>query len=328
MGGIGSYLLRRAALAVLLVFGIATLTFILIHAAPGDPADLYLADEMSPEARAAVLAAFGLDRPLPVQFGRWLVNLARGDLGWSITHRRPVSELLRERIPFTLQLTVLAFWLHMLLGIGAGLVAAWGRGTIWDALASGGSLVFYSIPSFWLGALLIMVFALHLDWLPSSGVQDLMQIPLTYGELLADRARHLVLPVICLGLGSAAYTARFVRSGLMTSLVQEYIQSARARGATESSVLLRHALRNAMLPVITLAGLSVPFLIGGSVLVETVFAWPGMGSLSVDAVFKRDYPVVLATQVLAAVAVVVGNFAADVGLALADPRLRALWTGR
>ena len=318
----GTYLIRRAATAVLLLFGVATITFVLIHLAPGDPADLYLADEMEPAAREAVLAALGLDRPLHVQYGSWLASLARGDLGWSFAHRRPVSEVMRERIPYTLQITAAAFLLHLMLGIAVGVLSAWRAGTLWDALASGGSLVLYSIPSFWLAALLIFVFAIRLDWLPSSGIQDLVNIPLTWWEMFTDRMQHLALPVACLGLGSAAYTARFVRAGVLSSMAQEYVQSARARGAKESSVVLRHALRNALLPVIALAGLSLPFLFGGAVLVETVFAWPGMGSLSVEAVFARDYPVVMATQLLLAAMVVAGNFASDVGLVLADPRLR------
>lgn len=319
---VATYLIRRLATAALLLLGVATITFVLIHLAPGDPADLYLADEMEPGARAAVLAAYGLDRPLHVQYGLWLSSLLRGDLGWSIAHRRPVAEVMRERIPFTLQITAAAFLLQLALGIGIGVLAAWRGGTLWDGLATGGSLVLYSVPSFWLGALLIFVFAIHLDWLPSSGIQDLVHIPLTWWEMMTDRAQHLVLPVACLGLGSAAWTARFVRGGVLNSLAQEYIQSARARGAKESSVVLRHALSNALLPVIALAGLSLPFLFGGAVLVETIFAWPGMGSLSVEAVFARDYPVVMATQLLLAAMVVAGNFAADVGLVLADPRLR------
>jgi len=319
---VGTYLIRRLAIAVLLLFGVATITFVLIHLAPGDPADLYLADEMDSGARDAVLAAYGLDKPLYVQYGLWLGSLVRGDLGWSIAHRRPVAEVMRERIPYTLQITVAAFLLHLALGIGIGVLAAWRRGTLWDGLASGASLVLYSIPSFWLAALLIFIFAIRLDWLPSSGIQDLVHIPLTWWEMTTDRAQHLVLPVVCLGLGSAACTARFVRGGLLTSMAQEYVQSARARGAKESSVVMRHALSNALLPVIALAGLSLPFLFGGAVLVETVFAWPGMGSLSVEAVFARDYPVVMATQLLLAAMVVAGNFAADVGLVLADPRLR------
>ena len=319
---VGTYLIRRVATALLLLFGVVTITFLLIHLAPGDPADLYLADEMEPQAREAVLAAYGLDKPLYVQYGHWLSSVARGELGWSIAQRRPVAEVLRERIPYTLQITAAAFLLHLALGIGIGVLAAWRPGTLWDALASGGSLVLYSIPSFWLAALLIFVFAIRLDWLPSSGIQDLVHIPLTWWEVLTDRAQHLVLPVACLGLGSAAWTARFVRSGVRTELAQEYVQSARARGAKESTVVLRHALRNALLPVIALAGLSLPFLFGGAVLVETVFAWPGMGSLSVEAVYARDYPVVMATQLLLAAMVVAGNFAADVGIVLADPRLR------
>ena len=316
------YLTRRLLAAALLLLGVASLTFVLIHAAPGDPADLYLAKEMDPAARQAVLAAYGLDRPLLTQYGLWLAGLARFELGWSISHRRPVVEVMAERIPYTLQITVLGFALQLLLGIGIGWLAARRRGSVEDLLASGGALVVYSLPAFWLGALLIMFFALHLGWLPSSGMRDVIATPITWWQLVADRARHLILPVICLGLGSAAATARYVRAGLLTARSSEYCTAARARGATEARVLGRHAMKHTLLPVITLSGLSVPFLLGGSVLVENVFSWPGIGSLSVEAIYARDYPLVLAAQLLFAMAVVVGNLAADVALVLVDPRLR------
>ncbi len=317
-----SYLARRAAVAVLLLWGVATVTFFLIHAAPGDPADIYLFDDMDPRARRAVLEAFGLDRPLLEQYGRWLIGLASGQLGWSTSHHRPVVEVMAERIPATLQLAVPAFLLHLAAGVAVGIAGAWRRGTLLDAIASGGSLVLYCVPSFWLGAVLILVFAVHLGWLPSSGMRDLSASPVAPLSAAADRARHLVLPVICLGLGSAAATARFVRSGILEALAREYAAAARSRGAAAGRLLIVHALRNACLPVIALAGMSLPLLLGGSVLVETVFAWPGMGSLSVEAVFARDYPLVLAAQMTAAAAVLAGSAAADVGLSLADPRLR------
>ena len=316
------YLARRLLVAALLVLGLATLTFVLIHAAPGDPADLYLARDMDPAARQAVLAAYGLDRPLPVQYALWMAGLARLDFGWSISHRRPVAEVMSERIPWTLQLTLLGFVLQLLLGLAIGWLAARTPGSLDDVIVSGGALVLYSLPSFWLGALLIMFFALHLGWLPSSGMRDLIAAPSAFWPALADRARHLVLPVLCLGLGSAAATARYVRAGLMTASSSDFANAARARGATEARVLGRHAMKNTLLPLITLSGLSIPFLLGGSVLVENIFSWPGVGSLTVEAIYARDYPLVLAAQLLFASAVVTGNLAADVTLALADPRLR------
>jgi peptide/nickel transport system permease protein len=320
-----AYLIRRAAVAVLMLLGVATVTFLLIHSAPGDPADLYVSKEMDAPERAAVLAAFGLGRPLPEQYLRWIAGAARGELGWSFSHRRPVVEVMKERLPLTLELTLTAFLLHLVLGVAAGAVAALRRGSMWDALSTGGALVSYSVPSFWLAALMILWFAIHLGWLPSSGVQELVAPTTSLASAMADRARHLALPATCLALGSAACTARFVRAGLLSALSQEYALAARARGAREGTVVLRHALSNALLPVITLSGMTLPFLFGGSVLVETVFSWPGMGSLSVEAVFTRDYPVAMATQLLLAFMVVAGSFAADVGLALADPRLRAGW---
>lgn len=317
-----SYLVRRALVAAGLLLSVVTITFLLIHAAPGDPADLYTTKEMDPVARARVLAAYGLDRPLTTQYVRWLSGLARGDLGWSISHQRPVATVLAETIPRTIALALPAFALHLAIGLTVGLIAAWRRGTLWDLIASGGSLIVYAVPSFWLGAMLILFFAIQLEWLPSSGLHDITAAPRSMWAELADRVRHMILPVACLGLGSAAYTARFVRGGLIDALGQEYALAARARGAARGTVLMRHALRNVIPAIITLSGMSLPFLLSGSVLVENVFSWPGIGKLSVEAVFARDYPVVLATQLLLAGAVVAGNFLADAGLAAADPRLR------
>lgn len=316
------YLVRRLMAAALLVLGVATLTFVLIHAAPGDPSDLYLSKDMAPEARQAVLAAYGLDRPLLTQYGLWLTGLARVDLGWSISHRRPVTEVMAERIPWTLQITVLGFLVQLALGVGIGWLAARRPGSIDDLLASGTALVLYSVPLFWLGALLIMFFAFHLEWLPSSGMRSLIAAPSAWWPAVLDRARHLVLPVVCLGLGSAAATARYVRAGLLGARYSEYAVAARARGAGESRVLGRHAMKNTLLPLITLSGLSIPFLLGGSVLVENVFSWPGVGSLSIEAIYARDYPLVLAAQLLFSTTVIAGNLAADVALTFADPRLR------
>jgi len=305
-----------------MVLGVVTVTFVLIHAAPGDPVDLYLSREMEPEARQAVLASLGLERPLPEQYLRWLGGAVRGDLGWSISHHRPVRQVIAERLPLTLQLTLLAFAMQLAAGMSVGALAAARRGRFAEAVATGGTLILYSLPLFWLAALLIAIFSIQLGWLPSSGARELIASPQSRAGEIADRARHLILPVICLGLGSAAFTARFVRSGLLTALAQDYATAARSRGAGVSRVLWRHALRNALPPVIASAGLSLPFLFAGSVLVEQAFSWPGMGSLSVEAVLKRDYPVVLALQMLLAALVVAGSFAADVGLKLADPRLR------
>ena len=316
------YLARRFIVAALLVLGVASLTFVLIHAAPGDPADMYLARDMDPAARQAVLAAYGLDRPLLTQYGLWLAGLGRLELGWSISHRRPVATVMAERIPKTLQITVPGFLLQLLLGIGIGWLAARRPGSLDDLLASGSALVVYSLPSFWLGALLIMFFAMTLGWLPSSGIRDLIAAPAAGWPAIVDRARHLILPVVCLGLGSAAATARYVRAGLLTARASDFATAARARGASETRVLGRHAMKNTLLPLITLSGLSIPLLLGGSVLVESVFSWPGIGSLSVEAIYARDYPLVLAAQLLFATTVIVGNLAADVALIIVDPRLR------
>ena len=319
------YILKRLLSAIPLLLGIATITFFIVHMAPGDPMDMYLERALTRNIDPAVIELirekYGLDQPVHVQFVKWLGNLATGDLGESFRYRRPVADLIAERIPYTLQLAVLALVFDALFGIALGIFSAVKQYSRWDKGVTLGSLVIYSIPGFWLALMLVLVFSVNLGWFPTSQTRSLDYELLSWSGKILDRLWHLVLPVFVLGIASAAGTARYMRNRLLEVLSEEYVLAARARGLKERTVILKHALRNALIPILTIYGLALPFLLGGAVLIEKVFAWPGMGLLAVEAVSGRDYPVILATSMIAAVLVVLGNLLADVAYAIADPRV-------
>lgn len=321
----GWYVLKRLLQAVPLLLGVATVTFFIVHLAPGDPMDMFLDQKyrrnIDPEVLELIRQKYGLDQPIHMQYVKWIGNLAQGDLGESFRYRRPVAALIAERIPYTLQLTILAMLFDAMVGIALGIYSAVKQYSLLDKTVTVGSLIIYSVPGFWLALMLVMVFAVNLDWLPTSQTRSLDYELFSWSEKLLDRLWHLVLPVFVLGVGSAAGTARYMRSRLLEVLSEEYILAARARGLRERAVILKHALRNAMIPIITIFGMSLPFLLGGAVLIERVFAWPGMGSLAVEAVGGRDYPVILATTMMGAVLVILGNLLADITYALVDPRV-------
>lgn len=319
------FILRRLLQAIPLLLGIATITFTMVHLAPGDPMDMYMEErfqrEVDPEVIELLRKKYGLDQPLPVQYVKWIGNIARGDLGESFRYRRPVTSLIAERVPYTLQLAALALFFDALIGIALGIISAVRQYSCTDRAITVGSLVMYSIPGFWLALMLVLVFSVNLNWFPTSQTRSLdYELLSPLGKML-DRLWHLALPVFVLGVASAAGTARFMRNKLLDVLSEEYVVGARARGLSERAVILRHALRNALIPIVTIYGLALPFLLGGAVLIEKVFAWPGMGLLAIEAIGARDYPVILATSMIAAVLVVLGNLIADVTYALVDPRV-------
>ncbi len=318
-----TWLLRRCAAAAGIVFAVVTLVFFAIHLAPGTPFLPSGDRPLDPAVEAGLRARFGLERPLASQYVSFLAAMARGELGESFSQQRPVAFALREAIPNTVVLAAAALAIDLLLGLAIGaLQAAYARRRV-DTALTHATLFVYSLPTFWLGLVLLLVFGQVLHWLPVGGVTD----PVLHGSLpwagrLLDRARHLALPALTLGLVGAAGTARYQRAALLEALDQGFVKAARAKGLTETRILLAHALRNALLPTITLMGLALPFLLTGSVVVETVFAWPGMGKLAADAVLGRDYPVVMATTLTASAMVVAGSLLADVLYAVADPRVR------
>jgi peptide/nickel transport system permease protein len=310
--------------ATAIVFLVATLTFVLIHLAPGDP--FGTAGEtalVAPEILERQRRAFGLDQPLPVQYWRYVRNLARGDLGYSFSEHRPALEAIAERIPNTLLLAVAGLAVAFGLGVPLGVLQGARPGSKWDSVTSVSTLVLYALPVFWVGLMLQLVFAERLHWFPVAGAVDpALHAYLPWAGRLADRAAHLTLPAVTLGLVGAAVTARYQRSAMIEATLHAFMRAARARGLRERVVIWRHALRNALLPTVTLFGLAFPLLLSGTVLVETVFSWPGMGRLLMRAISARDYHVVTGTGIIAAVMVVLGNLMADALYRWADPRTR------
>ncbi|KPJ98667.1 MAG: hypothetical protein AMS20_16180 [Gemmatimonas sp. SG8_28] len=317
---LGGRLLHAAGI----VFLVATITFVLLQLAPGDP--LTPVGESAFVPRSVVEQQrrnFGLDRPISEQYLRYLANLARGDLGYSFREHRPAWHAIRDRLANTLFLAVAGLTVAFGVGMLAGVAQGARPGSRRDDVLSFLSLALYSTPVFWLGVMLLLVFAEALGWLPATGAVD----PAVHAQLpflgrVWDRLTHLILPGLTLGLAGAAVIARYQRAAMLEAIGQDFIRSARARGLGDRAVLLRHALRNALLPIVTLFGLAFPLLLSGAVLVETVFAWPGMGKLTVDAIQARDYAVVTGAAILAATLVVTGNLLADLLYWALDPRTR------
>ncbi len=326
-----AYIVRRLLQAVPLLLGILTLVFIFMHAAPGDPTAMYMQPGVAPEVLEQMRRNWGLDQPLHIQYLKWMASFVKGDFGYSLAQSRPVASILAERIPNTLILSGTALLLIFSIGIAIGIVQAVRQYSALDNILTVSALFIYSMPSFWLGLMLILIFAYKVysvEWwpdalrFPASGMTSVDHDLLSGWGKFIDWLRHLVLPSIALGVSSAASVARYMRSSMLEVIRQDYIRTARAKGVPERSVILKHALKNALLPIITLLGLYLPFLFSGAVLVEYVFSWPGMGRTIVDAVSQRDYPVVMATSFIFAAFVVIANLIADILYAVVDPRIR------
>ena len=302
-----AYLVSRLITAVWVVAGLTSLVFFLIHWVPGDPVEVMLGESTAAADRTALRHALGLDQPLLQQWGAFLSGVVQLDLGSSLYERQPVLDLLRERYPATLELAALAFLIALVIAVPLGVLAAARRGTVWDAGAMGFSLLGVSIPNFWLGPLLVMLFSVTLGWFPVSG---------------RSGPDSLVLPAVTLGTALAAILSRMVRSSLLEVLGEDYIRTARAKGLSPFRVLVRHALRNAWLPVLTVLGMQLGALLGGAVVTETVFNWPGIGSLLVESIQRRDYPVVQGCVLTISLCYVLINLVTDLLYAWVDPRVR------
>jgi len=321
-----AYISRRIAQSLVLVLIVLTVTFFLLKLAPGDPMDRYYHPDIAPGTVELMRERLGLDKPVHEQYLKWVGSFIRGDFGVSLAYDVPVSALLAEAIPNTLRLTVAALLLHVFVGVALGIASAARRYSLFDRINTVAALFVYSIPSFWLALMLILLFSLKLGILPSSHMESIGAADAGGFALLVDRLKHLILPTFVLGIASAASTARYMRGSMLDVLKEDYIRTARAKGLTEGAVLIKHAFKNAALPIVTIVGLSLPFLLGGAVVTEKIFSWPGMGRLTVDAIYARDYPVVLAVNFVVACMVIAGNLLADVGYALLDPRVTV--TGR
>jgi peptide/nickel transport system permease protein len=324
----GAFILKRMLGAIPLLIGIATIIFFVLRLAPGDPTTFYFNPNIPPDVIEQLRRNLGLDQPLHIQYFRWITSFFMGDFGYSFAQSRPVRDILIEVIPNTLMLTGSALVLVFVIGVLIGVLQAVKQYSIFDSTSSVVSLFFYSMPSFWLALMLMLVFSLKAhQWgwpiaLPPTGITSVDYEFMGFGEKIWDRVSHLILPVGTLTLALAAGVARYTRGAMLEVVRQDFIRTARAKGLPERTVIMKHALRNSMLPVITLLGLYLPFLFSGAVFVEVIFAWPGMGRVIVDAIFQRDYPLVMATSFVFAVIVVLGNLIADVLYAVADPRIR------
>ncbi len=319
------YILKRLGLMIPLLLGITLVSFVVIHLAPGTPTDMQttLNPKASLEAQKRLREIYGLDKPLIVQYWDWLSRLSRLDFGRSFSSdRRPVLDKITERIGITLGLNLMSLIIILVVAIPIGVIAAYRAHSWFDKGTT--LLVFFgfAMPTFWLALLLIMFFGVYLDWLPISGLTSLNFSQFTFWGKIQDLTAHVALPVLVAAFGGLAGMSRYMRGNMLEVIRQDYIITARAKGLPERVVIFKHALRNALLPVITILGLSVPGLIGGSVIFESIFAIPGMGQLFYGAVMARDYPLVMGELVIGAVLTLLGNMLADVGYALVDPRIR------
>ncbi|MFA6686364.1 MAG: ABC transporter permease [Desulfuromonas sp.] len=319
------YIAKKLLQMVPLLFGITLISFVVIHLAPGDPTALQT--EMNPEAgvelEERLRAEYGLDEPLLVQYGTWLKRVAQLDFGRSFSQdRRPVWDKIMERLPITLMINVLSMGLIILTAVPLGVISAVKRDSWFDRTTTLLVFIGFAAPSFWLALLLMDWLGVYLGLVPVSGIKSFGYEYLSTWEQILDVGHHLILPVFISAIGGLAGFSRYMRSNMLDVIRQDYIMTARAKGVPERVVIGKHALRNALLPLITILGLAVPGLIGGSVIFESIFAIPGMGKLFYDGVMMRDYPLIMGILVIGAVMTLVGNMLADVGYALADPRIR------
>ncbi len=318
------YLVRRLLQMIPLLIGISILSFLIIKSAPGDPLVVYI-DPNKPPPSAQDLdrmrVKLGLDQPVPIQYIRWLGSALQGDLGFSLTGRRAVLLEIQDRLPATILLGLSSLILALVLSIPVALFSAIKRYTWGDYLITGLSFIGLSMPGFFLALLLMQIFSVQLRWLPTTGMRNVRE---SYQGVQAaiDIGQHLLLPTIALAAASLARWVRYQRSSILDVLSQDYIRTARAKGMTEGRILRVHALRNALTPLITLIGLSIPQLVSGSFIIEFVFGWPGLGLLAVNAALRRDFPIIMGVTMLSALFIVLGNFFADIAYHFIDPRIR------
>jgi peptide/nickel transport system permease protein len=306
-----TYILRRLGLMVFILLGVSVITFSIMHLVPGDPAEVIAmeryGEEITAETIEFVRAEFGLDQPVYLQYFHWLANVLQGDLGYSFRTDRPVLDEILTRLPATLQLALAGMLIALIIAIPVGIISATRQYSAVDNIGMFGALLGVSMPNFWLGLLLIMFFSVHLGWLPVFGRGGI---------------EHLILPAITLGTGMAAITTRLIRSSMLEVLGQDYIRTARAKGLKEKVVIYKHALKNAMIPVVTIVGLQFAFLLEGAVIVEVIFAWPGIGRLLVDSIFARDFMLIQGCILFIAAMFVLVNLLVDLSYAYLDPKIR------
>lgn len=318
------FVFQRLLKAAFVVLGVVILNFLLIHMAPGDPASVLAGEAGAGDAKyiAQLRAQFGLDQPLYQQLWTYLRGALTGDLGFSYRNQLPVMDLILERLPATLLLTGCAFVFSLVLGILLGVIAAYRRGSITDSAVMTGALIFYATPLFWVALMAVLVFSLHLDWLPPFDMETIGSGYTGWARAL-DIGHHLILPTVTLGLFFTAIYTRLTRASMLEVMSLDFVKTARAKGVPQAQIIRRHVLRNAILPVFTFASMQAGQLVGGAVLTETVFAWPGIGRLMFDALLQRDYPVLLGVFLVTAAVVVIVNLISDLLYRFVDPRIEA-----
>ena len=320
----GEYIFKRMIGLVVLLLGITIITFSVIHIAPGKPTDLeaQFNPKVSMEARERIAHLYGLDKPLGIQYIEWLKRFARFDFGTSFMDSRPVMDKIMERIPITITIELISMLLILLIGIPIGVSSAVREGGLYDKSMTVFVFVGFAVPTFWLSLILMDFIGVRWGILPISGIKSLEFEKFSFFEKIFDISKHLILPVLVSTFGGLAGISRYMRSNMLHVLKQDYIRTARAKGLSERDVLYKHALKNALLPVVTILGLSVPGLIGGSVIFESIFSIPGMGRLFYESVMARDYPVIMGVLVIGAILTLLGNLLADLSYAAVDPRIK------
>jgi len=320
------YALRRLLIAVPLLIGITFISFLVIHLAPGEPSEIQTGDlsiQSDKQMRERLREEYGLDKPLAVQYWHWIARLARLDFGKSFSpDARPVFQKIMERLPVTLLLNVVEMLIIVVLSIPIGVMSATRQYSMFDKVTTVFVFVGFATPDFWFALLLIMLFGVQLDWVPISGLRHINWEYFSFWRQQWDFLSHLILPITVAAFGGLAGFSRYMRQSMLEVVRQDYVQTARAKGLAEGVVIGKHALRNALLPIVTILGLSLPGLVGGSIIVESIFAIPGMGQLMVQAVFERDYPVIMGNLVIVATLTLAANLVADVTYSFVDPRIR------
>ncbi|MBE7680589.1 MULTISPECIES: ABC transporter permease [Paenibacillus] len=312
-----TYVIRRILIAVPVLFGITIINFVIINLAPGNPIDMYMTPDTPPELLELRKEQLGLNDPIIVQYFKWLGQLLVGNLGYSFSTSESVVSLIGERLGQTVLLGICALIIGLLIALPIGIMSAVRQNSKFDYLMTGLSFVGTSIPQFFLGLLCIYIFAVQLGWLPVGGTEDLGG-----GGGLADRIRHLVLPSIALAVGIAGRKVRYIRASMLDVLKQDYLRTARAKGLKEFYVTNKHALRNALIPIITVVGMEIPMLFGGAVIVEQLFQWPGIGQLTIQSIMSRDYSTIMGLNLVAAMIVLAANLLTDIFYSVADPRIQ------
>lgn len=320
-----SYLTKRLLLMIPLIFGITLITFTVIHLAPGNPVEVQteMSLKVTAQAKENLKKLYGLDKPLHVQYLNWIARFVKLDFGKSFVDGRKVLDKIAERIPITLTINILSMLIIFVIAIPIGILSATKQYSLFDKLSTVFVFVGFSTPAFWLALLLMILFGVNMGILPISGIQSIDVSDMGPFERLLDWIRHLILPVGISAFGGIAGLSRYSRSSMLEVIRQDYIKTARAKGLKESKVIFRHAFRNALMPIVTILGLSVPGLIGGGVIFETIFAIPGMGQLFYASTMARDYPTIMGILVIGAILTLFGNLIADISYALVDPRVRA-----